>query len=73
MTPLNSPFNSTQFLIENGSAPFFDEEDDNDIDFTPNKILLLEENEASANEDTVNSRKNSSFSTQYKSSVMAPV
>ena len=67
---INSPYNSSQFLIDNCSTPFFDEEDENDSDigYIPNAIVLLKENGDYKDENSINSRKNSSFSTQNKSS-----
>ena len=41
---IESPYNSSQFLIENGSSPFYDEDDeDMDISFIPNPLLLLKQ------------------------------
>ena len=69
---INSPYNSSQFLIDNSSTPFFDEEEeeenDLDIGYIPNAIVLLKENGDYKAENSINSRKNSSFSTQNKSS-----
>ena len=67
---INSPYNSSQFLIDNSSTPFFDEEEENDLDigYIPNGIVLLKENGDYKDENSINSRKNSSFSTQNKSS-----
>ena len=43
---IESPYNSSQFLIENGSSPFYDEEDDDiDISYIPNPLICLKENE----------------------------
>ena len=43
---IESPYNSSQFLIENGSSPFYDEDDeDMDISFIPNPLICLKENE----------------------------
>ena len=69
---INSPYNSSQFLIDNGSTPFFDEEEENDLDlgYIPNAIVLLKENGDYKDENSINSRKNSSFSTQNKSSFL---
>ena len=69
---INSPYNSSQFLIDNGSTPFFDEEDENDLDigYIPNAIVLLKENGDYKDENSINSRKNSFFSTQNKSSFL---
>ena len=67
---INSPYNSSQFLLDNSSTPFFDEEEENDLDigYIPNEIVLLKENGDYKDENSINSRKNSSFSTQNKSS-----
>ena len=72
---LSSPFNSSQYLVENDSTPFLEEDDDNDLDmdFTPNPVLLMKENENIKNVEVTNSRKNSSSSTLNKSSVNIPV
>jgi len=69
---INSPYNSSQFLIDNCSTPFFDEEDENDLDigYIPSAIILLKENGDYKDENSINSRKNSSFSTQNKSSFL---
>ena len=69
---INSPYNSSQFLIDNNSTPFFDEEEENDLDigYIPNAIVLLKENGDYKDENSINSRKNSSFSTQNKSSFL---
>ena len=69
---LNSPYNSSQFLIDNSSTPFFDEEEENDLDigYIPSAIVLLKENGDYKDENSINSRKNSSFSTQNKSSFL---
>ena len=43
---IESPYNSSQFLIENGSSPFYDEEDDDiDISYIPNPLICLKEYE----------------------------
>ena len=43
---IESPYNSSQFLIENGSSPFYDEDDeDMDISFIPNPLICLKEYE----------------------------
>ena len=69
---INSPYNSSQFLIDNSSTPFFDEEEENDLDigYIQNAIVLLKENGDYKDENSINSRKNSSFSTQNKSSFL---
>ena len=75
MLAMNSPYNSSQYLIENASSPFFDEEDEFNIKISniPNAILLLKKNENSKEESSVNSWKNSSFSTQNKSSIITVI
>ena len=62
---IESPYNTTQFLIENNSTPFFiDNDEDNEIDYIPNPLLLLKETEATQEENSLNLRKISSYSTQ---------
>ena len=74
MIQINSPYNTSQFLIDNCSTPFFNEEDENDFDigFIPSAIVLLKENGDYKDDNSINSRKNSSFSTQNKSSLFTP-
>ena len=65
---IESPRNTSQYLIENNSTPFFDEnEDDDDCDFTPNPLLLLKEAEDMQEENSLTFRKVSSLSTQPES------
>ena len=41
---IESPYNSSQFLIENGSSPFYDEDDDDiEMNFIPNPLVFLKE------------------------------
>ena len=41
---IESPYNSSEFLIENGSSPFYDEDDDDiETNFIPNPLLLLKQ------------------------------
>ena len=65
---IESPRNTSQYLIENNSTPFFDEnEDEEDCDFTPNPLLLLKEAEDMQEENSLTFRKISSLSTQPES------
>ena len=41
---INSPHNTSQFLIENNSSPFYEDED-TDIDFIPNSFIILDDSE----------------------------
>ncbi len=65
---IESPRNTSQYLIENNSTPFFDEnEDEDDCDFTPNPLPLLKEAEDMQEENSLTFRKISSLSTQPES------
>ena len=65
---IESPRNTSQYLIENNSTPFFDEnEDEDDCDFTPNPLLLLKEAENTQDENSLTFKKISSLSTQPES------
>ena len=63
---IESPYNSSEFLIENGSSPFYDDEDDDDIEtnFIPNPLLLLNENENLKIGSELNIKNFTSSSTQ---------
>ena len=66
--PLKSPKNTTQFLIENNSTPFFDEdEEDFELAYIPNPVLLFKGTENSQDEDSLNIKKMSSLSTRAES------
>ena len=66
-----SPRNTTQYLIDNGSTPFIEEEDyDLDLDFNPNPILLDKDSENLLDSCCLDLVKNSSFSTQSDISFM---
>ena len=62
---IESPHNTSQFLIENNSTPFFVEnEEEDEIDCYPNPVLLLKEADNMQEEISLNLRKISSYSTQ---------
>ena len=56
---INAPHNTSQFLIENNSSPFYEDED-TDTDFIPNSLIILDDSEEIFNEIQ---RKTSSEST----------
>ena len=65
---IESPYNTTQFLIENNSTPFFNEnEEDDDFDYVPNPLHMIKECEDIQEENSMNIRKISSLSTQPES------
>ena len=59
---INSPHNTSQFLIENNSSPFYEDED-TDIDFIPSSLIILDDSEELLDEDSIYQRKSSSTST----------
>ena len=67
---MDSPYNSSQYLIENDSSPF--EEDDFEDNFSPNPIILSKENIFYDEENSIECRKMSSFSTQGGSMIIEP-
>ena len=65
---IESPYNSSQFLIENSSSPFYDEnEDDIDQDFIPNPLYQIKETEDLFDEDSISLRKFASSATRGES------
>ena len=65
---IESPYNSSQFLIENGSSPFYDEDDDDiETNFIPNPLLLLKqcENLKIGTELNINNFCSSSTQSEY--------
>ena len=64
---INSPHNTSQFLIENNSSPFYEDED-TDIDFIPNSFIILDDSEEIFDdEDSIYQKKISSASTRGES------
>lgn len=39
---IDSPYNSNEYLIQNQSSPFYDENDEEEFSFTPNEIMKLD-------------------------------
>ena len=71
---IESPHNTSQFLIENGSTPFYEEEDDDmDIDFSPNSLMFFKNIENPIDENTLNLRNITSSSTQSEIEVVTPL
>ena len=65
---IESPRNTSQFLIENNSTPFFNEnEEDDDFDYVPNPLHMIKECEDIQEENSMDIRKISSLSTQPES------
>ena len=59
---MESPRNTSQYLIENNSTPFFDEDDD--FDYVPNPLILMKQTEDVQEDNLLGVRKISSLSTQ---------
>ena len=65
---IESPYNSSQFLIENSSSPFFeDEEDDIGVDYTCNPLITIKETEELYEEDSMSLMKFPSATTRNES------
>ena len=65
---MESPYNSSQYLIENSSSPFFENEDDDvDLGYAPNPFLTMKETEELFDEDSMNLMKFPSSSTRGES------
>ena len=65
---MESPYNSSQYLIENSSSPFFEnEEDDVDLGYAPNPFLTMKETEELFDEDSMNLMKFPSTTTAGES------
>ena len=65
---IKSPYNSSHFLIENSSSPFFeDEEDDIGVNYVLNPLFTIKETEELFEEDSMNLMKYPSSSTRGES------
>ena len=62
--PINAPHNTSDYLIENNSSPFYE---DDDIDYIPNSLIILEDSEELCDDDSIIQRKISSASTHGES------
>ena len=61
-----TPHNTSQYLIENNSSPFY-ENDDIDADFIPSSLIILEDSEELFDEDSIYQKRVSSDSTHGES------
>ena len=59
---MKAPHNTSEYLIENNSSPFYEDED-TDIDFIPSSLIILDDSEELLDEDSIYQRKSSSTST----------
>ena len=57
---INAPHNTSEYLFDNNSSPFYEDEDD---DFMPNSLIILNDSEELFDEDSILQRKISSTST----------
>ena len=65
---IESPYNTSQYLIDNGSSPFLDENDDDfDTGFVPSALLLIKDPDDLIDEESLSLRKISSCSTRGES------
>ena len=55
-----APHNTSQYLIENNSSPFYEDED---VDFMPSSLIIIDDSEELFDEDSNLQRKISSTST----------
>ena len=51
-TSVNAPYNTSQFLIENNSSPFF-YDDDSEIDLLPSSEIKIDESEEIFDDDAL--------------------
>ena len=57
---IESPHNTSQYLIENNSSPFYEDEN---ADLIPSSLIILEDSEELFDEDSLYQKKISSSST----------
>ena len=57
---ISSPHNTSEYLIENNSSPFYEDED---VDFMPSSLIILDDSEELFDDDSLLQRKISSAST----------
>ena len=64
---IESPRNTSEYLIKNSSSPFFDDDEDFEPDYITNPLLSMKETENWHDENALDIRKISSLSTQAES------
>jgi hypothetical protein len=62
-TQINAPHNTSQYLIENNSSPFYEDDDDTNVDYIPSSLIILDDSDDFMFEDSINQKKLSSAST----------
>ena len=64
---IKAPHNTSEYLIENNSSPFYEDEN---VDFMPSSLIFLDDSEELFDEDSILQRKISSSSTLGESIVI---
>ena len=57
---ISAPHNTSEYLMENNSSPFYEDED---ADLIPTSLIILEDSEELFDDDSIFQSKNSSTST----------
>ena len=64
---INAPHNTSQYLIENNSSPFYEDDEDSNICVIPSSQIILDDTEDLFNDYMFDYRKMTSTSTQGES------
>ena len=64
---INAPHNTSEYLIENNSSPFYEDDDDINVDFIHSSLIILNDTEDFLDDVSIYQRKFSSASTQLES------
>ena len=64
---INAPHNTSQYLIENNSSPFYEDDEDSNVCVIPSSQIILDDTEDLFNDYSFYYRKITSTSTQGES------
>ena len=66
-TQIDAPHNTSQYLIENNSSPFYEDDDESNVDIIPSSLIIPDDTEDIFNDVSIYQRKIASASTQGES------
>ena len=52
-TQINAPHNTSQYLIENNSSPFYEDDDDTNVDCIPSSLIILDDSDDFMIDDSI--------------------
>ena len=64
---IDAPHNTSQYLMENNSSPFYEDDEDLNVDIIPSSLIIIDDSEDFMDDDSIYPKRLSSTSTQGES------